>query len=436
MQQRVEAALTSAPQGTRFGIVISDDQGREVVVINPDQRFMPASNTKIVTTAAAYDVLPAIGAPDASGGASVALNGRDVVLAGHGDARLSSAPDCAVDCLAQLADAVAAKTRRVRNVTGDSRHFPDERWPQGMSWNNIPSRSGTGIAALTLDDNELAVEVTPGTAGTPPSLKQLGYVEIDNRAVTVSGGKTELELTRLPFDRHVRLSGTIAAGGPARLLRMGIDDPAHYAAWRLAALLRDRGVKVSGDVTALYGERTGAAVALAKLTPPPLAQDVRTINKDSQNLHAELLLRRVGGTGSAADGIKAVEAMFAKAGVPRTAWDVSDGSGMSTYNRVSPRGMVGLLRWIAAQRWGAAWRESLPVGGLDGTLARRFKGTALEGKVFAKTGSLNATSALAGYLVARSGRTLTFAAYANDVPGGGGATAQIDAALLAVADAN
>jgi D-alanyl-D-alanine carboxypeptidase/D-alanyl-D-alanine-endopeptidase (penicillin-binding protein 4) len=175
---------------------------------------------------------------------------------------------------------------------------------------------------------------------------------------------------------------------------------------------------------------------IARLTPPPLAEDVRTINKVSQNLHAELLLRRVAlkeGSGSVAFGIHAVEAMFAKAGVPRTAWDFSDGSGMSSYNRIAPRGMVTLLRWIAGQPWGAAWRESLPVGGIDGTLARRFKGTALEGKVFAKTGSLNQTNALAGYLIARSGKTLTFAAFANDVPGDVSATAQIDAALLAVA---
>lgn len=443
IQQRVEAALTNAPAGTRFGLVVTDEGGREIVAINPDQRFMPASNTKIVTTAVAYATLPSIDEPDIAGGASVRREGDDLLLVGGGDARLSSAPDCVSDCLAQLADAVAAKTRRVRNVTGDATRFPDERWPQGMSWNNIPSRSGTALAALTLDDNELGIEVAPAKVGARPALTQLGYVEIDNQAVTVApGGKTELDVMRLPFERRVRLTGTIAADAGARTLRMGIDDPAHYAAWRFATLLRERGVKVRGTVGSRYVPAAAVALGaapLAMLTPPSLAQDIRTINKDSQNLHAELLLRRVAlvrGNGSAGDGLKAVEAMFAAAGVPRTAWDFADGSGMSTYNRVSPRGMSGLLRWISAQPWSAAWRASLPVGGVDGTLARRFKGTALEGKVFAKTGSLNATSALAGYLVAKSGRTLTFAAYANDVPGGGGATAQIDAALLAVAEGN
>lgn len=109
---------------------------------------------------------------------------------------------------------------------------------------------------------------------------------------------------------------------------------------------------------------------------------------------------------------------------------------MSTYNRIAPRGMVTLLRWIAAQPWGAGWRETLPVGGVDGTLARRFKGTSLEGRIFAKTGSLNATSALAGYMLGKSGKLLTFAIYANDIPSGSSGTPMMDAALVAIAEAN
>ena len=109
---------------------------------------------------------------------------------------------------------------------------------------------------------------------------------------------------------------------------------------------------------------------------------------------------------------------------------------MSTYNRMAPRAVAALLRWAAAQPWGAAWRETFPVAGVDGTLARRFRGTALERRLFAKTGTLNATNALSGYLVARSGRTLTFSFFANDVPGGGSATAVMDAVLVTVAEAN
>jgi len=161
--------------------------------------------------------------------------------------------------------------------------------------------------------------------------------------------------------------------------------------------------------------------------------------KVSQNLHAELFLRRsslVAGSGSIADGQVAVRAMLSKAGVPRAAFDFSDGSGMSSYNRVAPRGAVIMLRWIATQPWGAAWRETLPVGGVDGTLAKRFGGTLLDHKLFAKTGTLNASAALSGYMIAKSGRTLTFSTYANDIPPGVEATKAVDAALELIAAEN
>lgn len=325
-----------------------------------------------------------------------------------------------------------------------------------MSWNNIPTRSGTAASALSLDDNELHLRAFPATPGQPPRLELMDYYEVENRAVTVAaGGITALDFDRLPGERLIRLTGTIAAGSEPELVRLGIDDPAHYAAWRLKSLLEARGVRVSGAVAVRHrparpsddpAVRRGAPPArpprpepLAQLTPPPLAADIALTNKVSQNLHAELLLRRVGreaGTGSIADGLAAVRSMLERAGVPRASFDFSDGSGMSTYNRVAPRGMIAFLRWASAQPWGTAWREGLPVGGVDGTLARRFKGTALEKRLFAKTGTLNASSALSGFMIARSGRTLLFSAYANDIPEGARATDAMDAALLTIAEAN
>ena len=460
LQHRVEAKLKEVGPGPRFGLVVTAEDGRELIAIAPDQRFIPASNTKMFTTAAGFLTLPSITAPDSSSGAAARLEVNrkglpDVILEGRGDARLSGKPDCTVNCLAALADAVAARTRVVNHVVGVDSLFPDERWSPGMSWNNIQSRYGTGISALTLDDNELALRVFATEPGIPPRLEFLPYYDIDNQARTVAEGKTELEFFRMPNSKAVRLTGSILVGGEPELLRLGIDDPAEYAAWRLKTMLEDRKVRVRGSVQVRHrpltkmddpNERKGAPfhspaspVPLAQLTPPPLIEDMRIINKESQNLHSELMLRRVGrqaGSGSIADGVAVIGKMLEQAGVPRSAYDFFDGSGMSTYNRVAPRGMVVFLRWVAAQPWGPSYRATLPIAGVDGTLAKRFKGTPLEGRLFAKTGTLNATNALSGYMIAASGRTLTFSAYANDVPEDVAATKVMDEALALIASEN
>lgn len=449
--ERVGARLAEAGPGTRFGLLVVAEDGRELIAIEPDRRFMPASNTKLLTTIAAYAALPDIDAPDMAGGATVRLErgrGRtpDVVLTGNGDARLSSAASCVANCLAMLADAVASRTRRVRDVIGDDSRFPDERWSPGMSWNNIQTCSGTAIGALVVDDNELRLRVAPGVPGRPPDVEMLPYFDIDNRAVTVAAGPSKLDFTRLPGGETVQLTGTVAADAPGETLCLGIDDPAHFAAWRFRALLEARGVRVRGRLSVRHhGARPtpiatgGESGLIGGVGGASIAEDVALINKTSQNVHAAMLLRRLGalrGSGSVADGLAVVADVMARAGVDRSAWDLADGSGMSSYNRLSPRAVVTLLRWAAAQPWGPAWRASLAVAGVDGTLARRFRGTALAGRLFAKTGTLNATNALSGYLIARSGRTLTFAFFANDVPGDTGAAPVMDAILEQIAAEN
>jgi D-alanyl-D-alanine carboxypeptidase/D-alanyl-D-alanine-endopeptidase (penicillin-binding protein 4) len=460
LQQRVEARLAEIGPGTRFGLVVTDEAGRELIAIAPDARFVPASNTKMFSTAAAFATLSALDQPDAASGAAVRIEpaGRgaaDVVLEGRGDARLSGAADCTVDCLSTLADAVAAKTRVVRDVVGDDSLYPDQRWGGGMAWNNIGTRSGTAASALTIDDNELPMLVTAAAPGEAPKVEIAPYFAVENRAVTAASGKTDLSFSREPNGQILRLTGTIAAGAERETIRLGIDDPAHYAAWQLKRMLQARGVRVTGKVDVRHRPTTAAddpktrngapaarlprAESLASVVPAPLIEDLTHTNKVSQNLHAELILRRVGilqGTGSAADGIAVVRDMLTQAGVPRTAYDFSDGSGMSTYNRVAPRGMVIFLNWIAKQPWGAAFRATLPIAGVDGTLSKRFKGNLLEGKLFGKTGTLNAASAVSGYMIGKSGRTLTFSIYANDMPQGVGATGTMDAALEMIAAEN
>lgn len=327
-----------------------------------------------------------------------------------------------------------------------------------MSWNNLGSNDATAASALSLDANEQTVRVVPGPIGLAPVILPLPYGTIRNEATTVpAGSPTTLVLEHRLNSREFRLYGQIPLGAGEWRERIGIDDPADYAASTLAQMLRERGVRVTGTVQVKHrpvaatmpeGASVAAALAaqdrargepLASLVPPPLVEMAALVNKPSQNHHAELLLRRIGrleGTGSIEDGLAAERELFDRIGIPRAGYDLFDGSGMSSYNRVSPRAMLALLHWGLAQPWGQTWLASFPIAGRDGTLKQRFVGTPLEGNLMAKTGTLNASNALAGILRGATGQTLTFAFYANDVPDGSSAIPAMEAVLELIAAAN
>ena len=270
----------------------------------------------------------------------------------------------------------------------------------------------------------------------------------------MADGTTQLRFTRMPNSLDLRLTGRIAAGAQPENLRLGIDDPAHYAATRLRAMLEARGVRVTGQVGVRHRPAEGGEgeqptsnapppvstePELVRLTPPPLAEDLTRINKESQNLHAELMVRRLG----------LVARLRLDPG--RRRGDRRDAPARRRgAHRLGPFGRIG---HVDLQPGGAARRRRLAALGRDPALGRglagdfpdrrrrrhalrRFRGTPLERRLFAKTGTLNATNALSGYMIARSGRTLIFSFFANDVPGGGSATATMDAVLATIAEAN
>jgi D-alanyl-D-alanine carboxypeptidase/D-alanyl-D-alanine-endopeptidase (penicillin-binding protein 4) len=156
---------------------------------------------------------------------------------------------------------------------------------------------------------------------------------------------------------------------------------------------------------------------LATHVSVPLAQDITLTNKISQNLHAELILRLLGKTfgtdGSFAQGSRVVRQFLVDAAVNDADFFLYDGSGMSPNDRIAPRAYAQLLSYASRQPWGAAWRDTLPIAGVDGTLANRFLTSPLKGRLWAKTGTLNETNALSGYLTAVSGKTLAFSILCN-----------------------
>jgi D-alanyl-D-alanine carboxypeptidase/D-alanyl-D-alanine-endopeptidase (penicillin-binding protein 4) len=149
----------------------------------------------------------------------------------------------------------------------------------------------------------------------------------------------------------------------------------------------------------------------------PVSQDATVTNKISQNLHAELLLRLLGkihgSDGSFAQGARVVRQFLIDAGVDDNDFFFYDGSGMSLDDRIAPRALTQLLAYASRQSWGAAWRNTLPIAGVDGTLSNRFNNSPLKGRLWAKTGTHNEANALSGYLTAASGKTIAFSILVN-----------------------
>jgi D-alanyl-D-alanine carboxypeptidase/D-alanyl-D-alanine-endopeptidase (penicillin-binding protein 4) len=184
---------------------------------------------------------------------------------------------------------------------------------------------------------------------------------------------------------------------------------------------------------------TGLRV-LATHVSPALSEDVTVTNKVSQNLHAELYLRLLGRLegedGSIAQGARVIRQFLISAGVDPGDFLFFDGSGMSGQDVITPRAATALMAYAARQPWGKLYRSTLPIGGVDGTLAGRFGGP-MKNRVFAKTGTLAEVSSLTGYLTARSGRTLIFSVLCNDHdPTGDAVRGAIDRIVTAIADAN
>jgi D-alanyl-D-alanine carboxypeptidase/D-alanyl-D-alanine-endopeptidase (penicillin-binding protein 4) len=427
-------------------VLVTDAATGEVLYArNPDGYFMPASNAKLFTTALAlatlgpdYRVrttLASSGALDVNG----VLNG-DLVLIGRGDANLSNRkfpyekkeeregpPE---KILAEFIDAVAS--RGVKEITGDviadDSMFQHEQFPSGWLVDDILWSYGAAVSAIAVNDNTFTLDLRPGAHEGDSARYDLGFAAefytIENSVLTGSRGSEEkLAVARDPGSRLFHVSGTMPLDASPRRLTFAIEEPAEYAASLLARLLDARGVKIDGHSRARHAADTAVDAAapqtvLAEHTSVPLADEIRLTNKNSENLHAELLLlisaHEKAGAGNYEDALKFASGFFKAAGIADGDVALSDGSGLSRKDLVTPRATVQLLRYAATQPWGELYRSTLPVAGEDGTLSDRMKNTPAAARVFAKTGTIGHGNALSGYATTLRGEQLLFSILGNN----------------------
>jgi len=195
-------------------------------------------------------------------------------------------------------------------------------------------------------------------------------------------------------------------------------DGGSKAEHRVSTEERGFGAQVRDPLTPLQMAQSSPTFACnmcpprTEISSPSLAEDVAVTMKVSQNLHAEMLLRRLGKAfgedGTSAQGARVVRQFLLNAGLDGDDFVFYDGSGLSAHDIVTPRAAAQLLSFAAKQPWFEPWKAGLPVGGEDGTLASRFPNAPLKDHLFAKTGTLSETRALSGYLDCASGKAVIF----------------------------
>ncbi|MDQ2899016.1 MAG: D-alanyl-D-alanine carboxypeptidase/D-alanyl-D-alanine-endopeptidase [Bryobacteraceae bacterium] len=439
---RIRAALNSSPAARTayWGIQIADlASGKTLFRLNSDHFFLPASNTKIFTTALALTRL----GPEYRTRTTVFQEGTDLVLRGGGDPNLSGRsfpyemdtdrgdPLAAIESLAD--QIVAHGVHRVEgNVVGDDSAFVFEPYAEGWSIRDAIDEDGAPVSALAVNDNSIQLDVTPaGAEGAPAKISwspSLAVFDLENEILTDSRVEKRVHVDREPGSRHVRLWGAVPLFDSVTSKTLAVDDPARFAALALMDALQRRGVVVNGTAVArhLYpGAYLSAApansVQIAERVSPALLDDLRLTAKVSQNLHAEMILRLVArertGVGSRVAGLTELRQFLDEAKIDGDQYNLHDGSGLSRLNIVTPEAIVSLLRYMGLGELRENWMSVFAIGGVDGTLSARFNGKRVRGRIQAKTGSLTHVSALSGYLTRRDGRVLVFSILANNFNG-------------------
>jgi D-alanyl-D-alanine carboxypeptidase/D-alanyl-D-alanine-endopeptidase (penicillin-binding protein 4) len=448
--QQLQQDLARATQGAgvqrgNWGVVVKSlDRGERLFELNPRALLVPASVAKLVSVATAVDAvgwdyrfettLQATG-PIADG----VLHG-DLIVVGSGDPAIGGR---AGDDLAMWVDALKARgIRRIDGrIIGDDDAFEDPRPGLTWSWEDLGYTYGALFGALNLAENRLTVTVTPAPfEGGPTSITvppEAAYRPLDNRSTTGARGSMQLlwpeQRPGLPF---LTIAGSIPAGAPPAMLGVSAGNPTFWFASVLRNRLQVAGIEVIGEAfdidDAMPHVDRSAAHAIYSYRSHPLAEIAQPLMKDSINLYAEAAFRlntdRAPRTNDAAlDGMRM---RLDRWGIPRDGWQLVDGSGLSRRDVVSADTVVAVLERMYDPAWASPWMTALPLGGRDGSLDGRLKGTSAENNLRAKTGTMSNVRSLAGYVRSGDGEALVFAILLDNFEGTG---AQAIAAIDAIA---
>jgi len=429
-------SMADAPEfsNAHWGILIVDPESHDTLYArNAGKLFMPASNMKILTSATALTQL----GPDyryrttfaARGPVSDGTLSGDLLVIGRGDPSVSDHMlHDAMSPLRVMADSIAA--RGIRHITGRivaaGDAFPDAVFGFGWSWDDFEDSYSAPIDELLFNEGFSEIHVRGGDhpgdpvqavvapARTVPVVRIRATTSARPSVDSAARRRHTLLVHKDSTTWEVTLEGEIGPRDTATI-EVTHHDPgvAYLAAVREA--LRDKGITIDEGA----GSTSSARIdTLATLSSPPLREILKALMKPSQNQIAEMLFRTVAlqavGTGRADSARAVVERQIAQWGVVPSEAVVRDGSGLSRYDYISPRTAVRVLDAMRRSPDFQVYYDALPIGGVDGTIRGRMKGTPAEGNVHAKTGSVAQARSLSGYVTTADHHMLIFSFLCNN----------------------
>jgi D-alanyl-D-alanine carboxypeptidase/D-alanyl-D-alanine-endopeptidase (penicillin-binding protein 4) len=459
--QRLQQSMENEVNDPRFsnsfiGIEVkSVKTGESLFHQNENKNFLPASNLKLVTTAAALGTL----GPDFRYMTQLVTNGEihrgvlkgDLIIRGSGDPTFGSPsmfpdkePSSIFDQWADTLEKLGIE-KIDGSIIADPDYFTADQYPEGWAIEDMPFYFATASSGLSFADNSINVSVTPGLHNGSKALyettPETEFFTVDNAATThepkiankITGKDSSMttvylpsntiKVTRNPGENSISIAGTIDRGAPGVHEQLSVENPALYTATKFREMLEYRGFTITGGTIASAEldekiEYEDAGI-LVQYKSPPMSEIVKVVNKKSQNFYSEQLIRTIGkemlGKGNWESGIIGVKNYLSSLSLDADKIIMHDGSGLSRMDLISPGDIVSLLRAMyRQQKIFPAFDSSLPVMGIDGTLSERLRSSGATGNVHAKTGFLTGIRCLSGYVKTKDDELLAFSFMVNN----------------------
>jgi len=399
---------------SRWGILVEPLSSSTPLYNHEGERyFTPASNAKLLTTAAALHQLGeqfSVRTSVYSTGTVPNLASLQVV--GKGDPSLTTAQ------LKDLAQQLRSRgVRRVEQLIVEEGYFKQPAIHPTWEWSDIYAYYGAPVNSLILNENAAILRLIPQELGQPLQLSWDDTIaknqwQVENQTTTAAAETpSSIQILGVLGEPILQIKGQMAVDAEPYIWALAILNPADYFLESFRQILAEEGITVNQALVVTSPQTTEPKTELAAVESD-LGDWLIPINKDSNNLYAEALFNTLGTQSTDSEAVTLQQSLTAL-GVDPEAYFITDGSGLSRHNRVSPEALVQTLKLMAQTPEAEVYRASLPVAGVDGSLKYRFQDTPLQGSLQAKTGGMTGVSALSGYLDVPNYQSLVFSIILN-----------------------